>query len=166
MDFTSIGFGQTCSRSILPRRWASTTFIPSIRSAPKVVFLATAFLGMLLHSFQMSRDLPQFSLFGRGQIRFDVLRIAAEQVNACTDHHVKVDDPCAAALPLALCRPTQLPRSAGARDHVSFIRTVDQKGGYGVDFVRADQLRGLRLELRQLQDRNLAHTIDRKSTRL
>ena len=45
MGFISIGFGQTCSSLISPRWWARTSFIPSIRSAPKVVFLVATFLG-------------------------------------------------------------------------------------------------------------------------
>jgi len=50
----------------------------------------------------MSRDLSEFLFFVRGQIRSDVLRITAEQVNAFGNHKVQVNDPCAAALPLAL----------------------------------------------------------------
>src|ERR1017187_10579848 len=99
MAFTSMGFGQTCSSSILPRWCAKTSFIPSTRSAPKVVFLAGAFFGILLHSFQISRDLPQFLLLVRRQIRFDILRVTAEQVNAAGDHNIQVNDPCTAALP-------------------------------------------------------------------
>src|ERR1039458_4666627 len=85
---TSIGFGQTCSSSTLPRWCAETSFIPLIRSAPKGVFFAGAFLGLLLGSFQISRDLPQFLLFVRRQIRFNALRVTTEQVNARGDHNV------------------------------------------------------------------------------
>jgi hypothetical protein len=42
----ALGFGQTCSSSILPRWCATTSFIPSIKSAPKVVCFAAAFLGI------------------------------------------------------------------------------------------------------------------------
>src|SRR5258708_37242814 len=100
MAFTSIGFGQTCSSSTLPRWCANTSFIPSIKSAPMVVVFEADFFGILLHSFQMSCDLPQLFLLVRRQIRPDVLRITAEQVNASGDHYVQVDDACAAALPL------------------------------------------------------------------
>src|ERR1035441_10171645 len=79
------------------------------------------------------------SLFVRGQIRLDVLRVTAEQENASANHNVQVNDPCTAALPLALRRPSQLPRSAGARDHVSSVRMVNQIDGHGVDTGHADQ---------------------------
>src|SRR5260370_34478148 len=125
MAFTSIGFGQTCSSWILPRWCARTSVIPSIRSSPKVVFFLTSFLGILLHSFQIGRDSPQIFLFVRGQVRFDVFRVTAEQVNTRTDHKVQINDPCAAALPFAFRRPPQLPRAAGAWDHVSTVRMVD-----------------------------------------
>src|ERR1035441_253086 len=114
MAFTSTGLGQTCSSSISARWCAKTSRIPSIRSVPKAVFFSGAFLGILLHSFQTIHDLPQFSLFVRGQIRSDALCITAQQVDARGDHNVQIDDPCAAALSLALRSPPQLPRSAGA----------------------------------------------------
>src|ERR1019366_3612204 len=51
--------------------------------------------------------------------------------------------------PLPFAGPSQLPRSAGARDHISSVRMINQIHGHGVDAVHADQLRGLGLELRQ-----------------
>src|ERR1039458_8048420 len=90
MAFTSIGLGQTCSSSISARWCAKTIRIPSISSAPKAVFFSGAFLGILLHSFQMSRDLPQFSLFVGSQIRYDTLCITAQQVDARGDHNVQI----------------------------------------------------------------------------
>jgi hypothetical protein len=60
----------------------------------------------------MSRDLPKAFLLIRGQIRFDVLRITAEQVNTGRVRNVKVDNPRAATLPLSLRCPSQFPHSA------------------------------------------------------
>src|ERR1035438_3702197 len=64
MAFTSMGFGQTCSSSILPRWCAKTSFIPSIRSAPKVVFFAGAFFRISdlngFHVDGLRPDLLQF----------------------------------------------------------------------------------------------------------
>src|SRR5260370_39129013 len=78
MAFTSIGFGQTCSSAIPPRWCARTSFIPSIRSAPKGVFFAAVFFDILLHSFQMSRDSPQFLLLVPSEICFDILHVLAQ----------------------------------------------------------------------------------------
>jgi hypothetical protein len=38
MLFAGPGFGQTCSNSISPRRWAAISFIASTRSCPKLHF--------------------------------------------------------------------------------------------------------------------------------
>src|SRR6476660_2940971 len=105
MALTSIGLGQTCSSSTLPRLCARTSFIRSIKSAPKAVFFALVFLGILLRSLQMSCDLPQLLSFLCGQIRFYVLGVAPHQVNAGGNHDVQVDDPGTAALSLGLCCP-------------------------------------------------------------
>jgi hypothetical protein len=61
----------------------------------------------------MSRDLTKFFLLIRGQIRFDVLRIAAEQVNTSGDGDVQIDNPCAATLSLSLRFPAQFPYYTG-----------------------------------------------------
>jgi hypothetical protein len=80
-------------------------FSPSIKSAPRVVFFAPDFLGILLCSFQMNRDLPQLLLLVRGQIRLHVLGITPHQVNARGDHDVKVNDSGATTLSFALRCP-------------------------------------------------------------
>src|ERR1039457_6611398 len=85
MALTSIGFGHTCSRSTVPRSCASTSFMPSIRSAPKLFFFPSAFFRILLRSLQMSRDLPQFFLLVRRQVSLDILGVAADQVNTGGD---------------------------------------------------------------------------------
>src|SRR5579862_1596688 len=159
MAFTSIGFGQTCSSSTLPRWCARTSFIPSIRSVPKVVFFAGDFFAILLQSFQMSRELPHLFLFVRGKVRSDILRVTAEQIDARGKYHIYVDDPRAASLPLALRRPSQLPCSAGTRDHVARIGMFNQIDGKCLNSVRTDQLCRLGLELGQLEDRDFGRIV-------
>jgi hypothetical protein len=44
-------------------------------SAPKVVFFGCVFFGILLHSLQISRDLPQVFLFIRGQVRLEIVSV-------------------------------------------------------------------------------------------
>ena len=75
------------------------------------------------------------------------------------NHRIQVYDPCSAALPLALSRPPQLPRSAGAPYHASGVRSVDQVNGHRFDAVRSYQLSRLGLELRQLQDRDFRRIV-------
>src|SRR6478609_8229313 len=100
--------------------------MPSIKSDPKFALFAETFFGILVHSFQMGRYLPQFLLFIFGQIGLDVLCITTEQVNSRGDHNVQVNDPRAATLSLALRRPSQLSRSGSAWYHVSGGRMVNE----------------------------------------
>jgi hypothetical protein len=60
----------------------------------------------------MGRDLPQLLLVVRGQIRFDILGVTPNQVNADGNHSVQVNDPRTAPLSFALRGPSQFPRSA------------------------------------------------------
>ena len=96
----------------------------------------------------MSRDLPQFFLLFRRQVCLDVLGVAADQVNTGGDYDLHVYDSRTATFSLALRRPSQLPRSAGAGYGVSSIRMHDQVHCNSLDAIGPDQLRGLCLELR------------------
>jgi hypothetical protein len=60
-------------------------------------------------------------------------------------------------LPFAAHRNFRAPPAPGITSPAS--RMVNQIDGHGVDAVHADQLRGLGLELRQLQDRDFARTV-------
>src|SRR5208282_647167 len=93
MALTSMGLGQTCSNSTLPRWCARTSFIPSIKSAPNVAFLAAVFLGILFRSPQIGRDLSQLLLLIHGQIGLHVLGVASDQINASRNHDIQVNDP-------------------------------------------------------------------------
>ncbi len=107
----------------------------------------------------MSRDLPQLFLLVRGQIRLDVLRVTTNQVNAGGNHNVQVDNPGTAALSFALRCPSQFTNSARSRYHVTGVGVVNQIDGHGLNPIRSDQLRGLGLELRQLQDSDLGRIV-------
>jgi hypothetical protein len=103
----------------------------------------------------MGRDLPQFLLLFRRQIRLNVFRVTPNQINTTGNHSVKVDNPGAATLSFPFGCPSQLPNSARPRNRVARIRMVDQINGYGLNAIRSDERHSLGLELRQLQDRNL-----------
>jgi hypothetical protein len=70
-----------------------------------------------------------------------------------------VNDSRPAALPLALRRPSQFPRSASAWYHVPGIWVGDQMNRHRLDPVRSYLLGGLGLELRQLQNRDLGRLV-------
>ncbi len=74
----------------------------------------------------MGRDLPQLFLLIRSQIRFDILGVTPNQVNADGYHDVQVNDPGATALSFALRCPSQFPDSARSRYHVSGVGMVNQ----------------------------------------
>jgi hypothetical protein len=57
----------------------------------------------------MGCDLSQLLLLIHGQIRFDVLGVTTNQVNAAGNYSVQVDDPGAPALSFSLRCPSQLP---------------------------------------------------------
>ncbi len=61
----------------------------------------------------MGCDLTQLLLLVSGQIRFDVLGVAPDQVNARGNRYVEVDDPRTAPLSFALRRPSQFPQEFG-----------------------------------------------------
>ena len=107
----------------------------------------------------MSGDLPKLLLLVRGQIRLDVLGITPHQVNAGVNQDLQVDDPGPATLSFALRCPSQFADSARSRYHVACIGMVNQINGYGFNAIRSDWLRGLGLELRQLQDRDLGRIV-------
>jgi hypothetical protein len=107
----------------------------------------------------MGRDLSQLLLLIGAQIRLDVLRVAPDQVNAGSNHRVQVDDPGTATLSLTLRSPSQFPKTARSRYHVAGVGTVDQINSQCLDTIRPDQLGGLSLELRQLQDRDLRRIV-------
>ena len=101
-------------------------------------FFAVVFLGILLRSFQMGRDLSQLLLLVRGQIRLDVLGVTPNQVNAGGNHNVQVDDPGAAALSFALRCPSQFPDSARSRYHIASIGMINQIDGQRLNAIRPD----------------------------
>jgi hypothetical protein len=109
----------------------------------------------------MGCDLPQLLLLIRGQIRFDVLGVTTNQVNAAGNYNVQVDDPGAAALSFALRRLSQFPNAARSRYHVAGVGMVDQINSQCLDTIRPDHLGGLSLELWQLQDRDLGRIVHR-----
>jgi len=104
----------------------------------------------------MGRDLSQLLLLVGIQVRFDVLRVAPDQINARGNHNVQVDDPGATTLPFALRCPSQFPGTARSRYHVAGVRMIDQINSQRLNAIRPDQLRSLGFELRQLKDRDLA----------
>jgi hypothetical protein len=65
-----------------------------MRSSPKLVIrFLTLFLGMLVGSFQMGRNLPQLLLFVRRQTSFYVFGVASNQINTGTQYNVHIDYP-------------------------------------------------------------------------
>jgi hypothetical protein len=73
----------------------------------------------------MSRDSPQFFLFARGQIRFDILGIATQQIKARRDSDEQVDDPCPANVSPFLSQPiaaSSLRQRAASRLQRSDVR--------------------------------------------
>src|SRR5215472_17470199 len=86
MAFTSTGLGQTCSNSISPLWCAATSFMPSIKSGPKLLFLLAAFFRILLRSVRIGRDLPQLFLLVRSQIALDVLGVATISASSLHRH--------------------------------------------------------------------------------
>src|SRR5579863_6345622 len=112
--------------------------MPSVRSAPKLLFFSADFFRILVRPFQIGCDLPQLLLLVRSQIAFEVLGITADQKYAGVDHNIDVDDSRAPTFSFALRRPSQLPRSTGPGDHGPYIRVIGQVGREGLDSLGSD----------------------------